>query len=105
MLQQYQNRRMPLERCDSHSLVDQTSLVCQQEAGVSRATPRSKWPPVVLRRIVGDLSRTAPRQLLAQELWAGSASSCDHMQRCAAFTTSSAVMSVVGPPSPLWGIS
>lgn len=60
-----------------------------------RATPRSKWPPAVLRRVVGDLWRAAPRQLLAHELWAGAATAGDHLRRVQAFTASTAVMSMV----------
>lgn len=72
---------------------------------MSRATPRSKWPVAVLRRVVGELSRAAPRHLLARELWAGAASAGDHLRRVRAFTASSAVMSMVrgnrlSPPLP-----
>ena len=67
----------------------------KQAAGVSRATPRRKWPTGVLRGVVAELTRAAPRQLLARELWAGSGSAPDWLRRVRQYTSTSAVMSMV----------
>jgi len=38
--------------------VDLLTSSMQQEAGVPRATPRRRWQPTVLRRVVGELMRS-----------------------------------------------
>lgn len=68
-----------------------------QEAGVSSAAARDKWPLEVLRKVMQDLGGEVPSQLLARELLCGAASAADWRQRQRAFTSSAAVMSMVQP--------
>ena len=50
----------------------------------------------VLQQVIGGLTREAPRQLLARELWAGSGSAAGWWRRQHLFAASTAVMSMVG---------
>ena len=43
--------------------------------GISESAPRREWPHDVLRKVLGELTAAAPRDLLSHELWATSADS------------------------------
>ena len=69
-----------------------------QAAGIDPQAPRKEWPRELLRQVVTDLMRDAPRGMLAREILAGAASAADWCVRQQAHARSSAVMSVVGIP-------
>ena len=62
---------------------------------MARTAPRRRWPPGVLRGVVADLMRDAPRHLLQRALWGGAGSAADALRRGRAYARSAAVMSMV----------
>ena len=64
--------------------------------GISESAPRREWPHDVLRKVLGELTAAAPRDLLSHELWATSADSHAAFAKTQAFARSAAVMSMVG---------
>src|SRR5690606_4843530 len=67
-----------------------------QEKGVSASAPRKEWPAEVLRRVFLELSEDTPSQLFSQELWCSSCNATEWLRKRDAFTTSTAVMSMIG---------
>lgn len=63
---------------------------------MARTAPRRRWPPGVLRGVVAELMRGAPRHLLQRALWGGAGSAADALRRGRAYGRSIAVMSMVG---------
>ena len=64
--------------------------------GISESAPRREWPHDVLRKVLGEFTAAAPRDLLSHELWATSADSHAAFAKTQAFARSAAVMSMVG---------
>ncbi|CAL8462813.1 g2346 [Coccomyxa elongata] len=65
-------------------------------AGIDPQAPRKEWPRELLRQVVTELMRDAPRGMLAREILAGAAGPADWCARQRAHARSSAVMSVIG---------
>ena len=62
---------------------------------MAQTAPRCRWPPGVLRGVVADLMRGAPRHLLQRALWGRAGSAADAVRRGRAYARSAAVMSMV----------
>lgn len=67
-----------------------------QAAGLPRSTPRQNWPLPILRQLLAELVQETPHNLLARELWCGTGSASEWWSFQAAYTTSTAAMSMVG---------
>ncbi|KAK9805272.1 hypothetical protein WJX72_010214 [[Myrmecia] bisecta] len=67
-----------------------------EEAGLGRLASRRDWPMDVLKKVLVELMRETPRQLLAREMWAGSASAAGWWAFQRRYSKSTAVMSMVG---------
>ncbi|BDA50909.1 probable serine/threonine-protein kinase SMG1 at C-terminar half [Coccomyxa sp. Obi] len=65
-------------------------------SGIDPQAPRKEWPRELLRQVVTELMRDAPRGMLAREILAGAAGPADWCARQQAHARSSAVMSVIG---------
>jgi hypothetical protein len=66
------------------------------ERGLSPNTPRAQWPREVLLRVFYELAQATPKELLARELWCTSPSPAEWWRKTGAFTSSVAVMSMIG---------
>lgn len=64
-------------------------------AGISPSALRRDWPQHVLRQVLEELMQEAPADMIAREIFAGSAGPTDWWSRQRAFATSAAVMSMV----------
>ncbi len=78
-------------------------MVHQQDAGFDAAAPRADWPIAVLCRVMEDLKRSTPRDVLRNEIWAGAAGAASAWTRQRAYARSTAVMSMVRPWCTLFG--
>jgi len=65
-------------------------------AGVNTSSPRSSWPLEALKSVFNDLSITAPREMIANELLFSAAGAAHWWSRQHHYTTSTAVMSIFG---------
>lgn len=70
-----------------------------QAAGIDPQVPRKDWPRELLRQVVTELMRDAPKGMLAREILAGSVGPAGWYARQQAHARSSAVMSVVSADS------
>jgi hypothetical protein len=67
-----------------------------QEAGVDVSLSRKAWPLPVLTKVLQQLMREVPKQLLARELWAGAGGAAGWWRRQRRHAASGAAASVVG---------
>ncbi len=67
-----------------------------QEAGVDVSLSRRAWPLPVLTKVLHQLMREVPKQLLARELWAGAGGAAGWWRRQRRHAASGAAASVVG---------
>ncbi|XP_030567455.1 serine/threonine-protein kinase Smg1 [Drosophila novamexicana] len=58
--------------------------------------PRRQWPLSVLRQVLAELTQETPADLLARELWCHAGSAAEWRQSVRRYTSSMAVMSVIG---------
>jgi hypothetical protein len=79
--------------------------VLAQAAGIAEDAPRKAWPREVLRKVVSELARTAPRQLLARELFAGAAGPGAWWGRQQAYARCAAVTSLARTLSRAFSLS
>ncbi|TPX37487.1 hypothetical protein SmJEL517_g00708 [Synchytrium microbalum] len=64
--------------------------------GLSRSSPRGRWPAHMLREVFADLKTETPGNLLERELWFSSPDSISWWEKIAGYNRSLAVMSVIG---------
>ncbi|TPX41406.1 hypothetical protein SeMB42_g05495 [Synchytrium endobioticum] len=64
--------------------------------GLSRSSPRSRWPAHVLREVYLELKNETPNNLLEREIWFSSPDSTTWWKKVACYNRSLAVMSVIG---------
>eukprot|EP00466_Bigelowiella_natans_P019330 jgi/Bigna1/127983/aug1.5_g2691 len=67
-----------------------------REAGLDIKLRRSEWPKAVLKAALSDLIAGTPSDLIEREVWLSSSSLMDSWRRRMRFTSSLAVMSVMG---------
>ncbi|XP_061396634.1 serine/threonine-protein kinase Smg1 [Musca vetustissima] len=66
------------------------------ERNVKISDPRKQWPMPVLRQVLRELSAETPSDLLAKEIWCYSSNAVDWRKSVRRYTTSVAVMSIIG---------
>ncbi|CAA6657772.1 unnamed protein product [Spirodela intermedia] len=71
-------------------------LPALKEKGIRKVVSRRDWPHDVKRKVLLDLMKETPRQLLHQELWCASEGFKAFIARSKRFSGSVAVMSMVG---------
>ncbi|XP_055371499.1 serine/threonine-protein kinase Smg1 [Condylostylus longicornis] len=71
-----------------------TPLLAEQN--LKPTDSRKTWPLSVLRKVLEDLTRETPRDLLAKELWCCSSNAADWRKSIKNYSRSIAVMSVIG---------
>ncbi|XP_036318874.1 serine/threonine-protein kinase Smg1 [Rhagoletis pomonella] len=71
-----------------------TPLLAEQ--GLKITDPRKQWPLATLRRVLEELIKETPRDLLAKELWCFANTAVDWRNSVRSYALSMSVMSVIG---------
>ncbi|XP_067639367.1 serine/threonine-protein kinase Smg1 [Eurosta solidaginis] len=71
-----------------------TPLLAEQ--GMKVTDPRKQWPLAILRRVLDELIKETPRDLLAKELWCMANTAADWRKSICSYAASLSVMSVIG---------
>ncbi|XP_004535156.1 serine/threonine-protein kinase Smg1 [Ceratitis capitata] len=71
-----------------------TPLLAEQ--GMKITDPRKQWPLPILRRVLEELIKETPRDLLAKELWCFANTASDWRNSVRNYSLSMSVMSVIG---------
>ncbi|CAH1794898.1 unnamed protein product [Owenia fusiformis] len=67
-----------------------------KEQGITNLDNRKEWPQAVTRKVLEDLMKDTPKDLLAREMWCSSTSSAEWWQMVQTYSRSTAVMSMIG---------